>query len=96
MFFGTRVVLCVLALILMMSQGLASSLAGQTIRFCGDGSGWPPYTYTLPDNPDQIFGYDVDVVRAILAPHGIKSEFLCRHGSNVWNIARLEMSFMWR
>jgi len=98
MFCKNRAVLCLLALILMTSQAFASSLAGKTIRFCGDGSGWPPYTYTLADNPDQILGYDVDVVRAILAPHDIKAEFFmpswkqCLEHSEAGNVFHVALS----
>lgn len=54
---------------------LADGLTGKTIYVCGDGSGWPPYTYVAPDKPGQVQGYDVDVVREILAKHAIKVEF---------------------
>lgn len=39
------------------------------LRICGDGAGWPPYTYQA-DN--QVKGYDLDVLHAILDPLGIK------------------------
>ncbi|MDV7340153.1 transporter substrate-binding domain-containing protein [Terasakiella sp. A23] len=57
------------------SSAQAGSLTGKTIRFCGDGSGWPPYTYIDPKEPGIVKGYDVDVLTEILEPHGIKAEF---------------------
>ncbi|NVK17632.1 MAG: transporter substrate-binding domain-containing protein [Methylocystaceae bacterium] len=53
----------------------AAGLEGITIRFCGDGSGWPPYTYIDPKEPGVVKGYDVDVIKEILESHGIIAEF---------------------
>lgn len=53
----------------------AASLQGLSIRFCGDGSGWPPYTYMDRFEPGIIKGYDVDVIHEILDPLGIDVEF---------------------
>ncbi len=58
-----------------LSSAHAGSLKGKTIRFCGDGSGWPPYTYMDQREPGIVKGYDVDVLTEILEPHGIKAEF---------------------
>ncbi len=41
----------------------------QAIKFCGDGGGWPPYTYK---KDGEVIGYDVDVLNAILGPKNIK------------------------
>jgi len=56
-------------------QSIAGELSGKTVRFCGDGSGWPPYTYLNPEKPDEVLGFDVEVVREILQSHGIEAEF---------------------
>jgi polar amino acid transport system substrate-binding protein len=55
-----------------------SILNGTTIQFCGDGAGWPPYTFFERKNDvktNNIVGYDLDVVKKILSPLGIKSNF---------------------
>jgi len=61
--------------VMFLSSSYASELKGKTIHFCGDGSGWPPYTYVDPKEPGIVKGYDVDVLKEILDPHGIKAEF---------------------
>ncbi len=43
-------------------------LQAQTLTFCGDGAGWPPYTY---EEKGVVKGYDVDVLKAILEPQGV-------------------------
>ncbi|GGY49156.1 hypothetical protein GCM10011297_22480 [Bacterioplanes sanyensis] len=43
-------------------------LQAQTLTFCGDSAGWPPYTY---EENGVVKGYDVDVLKAILEPQGI-------------------------
>lgn len=53
----------------------ASSLKGKTIYICGDGSGWPPYTYVTPSSKNVIQGYDVDVITEIFAEQDIKAVF---------------------
>ncbi|WP_417783023.1 substrate-binding periplasmic protein [Terasakiella pusilla] len=52
----------------------ATTLQGVSIRFCGDGSGWPPYTYMDRHEPGIVKGYDVDVIHEILDPLGIELE----------------------
>lgn len=56
------------------ASAFATSLHGVSIRFCGDGSGWPPYTYMDRFEPGIIKGYDVDVLHEILDPLGIVAE----------------------
>jgi len=51
---------------------------GTTLHFCGDGAGWPPYTFFEHKNgvkTKKIIGYDLDVVQKILSPLGLKSKF---------------------
>lgn len=48
--------------------------SGTIVRTCGDGAGWPPYTYFKRvdgEKTKEIMGYDVDVLNAIGAKHGI-------------------------
>ncbi|SCA57665.1 putative amino acid ABC transporter [Candidatus Terasakiella magnetica] len=73
--FRAILLLC-LSFVLFAGQSVqAGNLEGKTIRFCGDGSGWPPYTYANPNKPDEVLGYDVDVITEILAKHNVKAEF---------------------
>ena len=47
---------------------------GTKITTCGDGAGWPPYTFFELHNNEQtdnIVGYDVDVLNAILPKHNL-------------------------
>ena len=49
--------------------------SGSVIHTCGDGAGWPPYTFFKRVNgqkTEEIIGYDVDVLKAIGAKHRIK------------------------
>ncbi|WLD58608.1 transporter substrate-binding domain-containing protein [Salinispirillum sp. LH 10-3-1] len=46
----------------------ATALRGEHLTFCGDGAGWPPYTFELNG---EVLGYDLDVLDAILTPAGI-------------------------
>lgn len=46
----------------------ALAMDGEEIRVCGDGAGWPPYTYELAG---EVAGYDVDVLERILTPAGV-------------------------
>ena len=56
-----------------------SSLAGQSIRVCGDGGEWPPYAYFARDTEGNkttnIEGYTIDVLKAILEENQIGVEF---------------------
>ena len=48
---------------------------GTVVRACGDGAGWPPYTYFKRINgqkTEKVIGYDVDVLRMIGEKNGIK------------------------
>lgn len=48
------------------------------LSFCGDGGGWPPYTYLERKNgikTEKVVGIEVDIVREILDEQGIKSIF---------------------
>jgi len=60
----------VLSLVLSVAAALASasSLSGGSIKACGDGAGWPPYTFI---RGDTVVGYDVDVLNEILTPLGV-------------------------
>lgn len=49
-------------------MALAEPLSGETIKACGDGAGWPPYTFV---QNNDVIGYDVDVLDEILRPAGI-------------------------
>lgn len=49
--------------------------AGTTIATCGDGAGWPPYTFfefVEGQQTETILGYDVDILNAILPQHDLK------------------------
>ena len=56
-----------------------SLLAGQSIRVCGDGGEWPPYAYFTRDaegnKTDNVEGYTVDVLKAILEENQIGVTF---------------------
>jgi polar amino acid transport system substrate-binding protein len=65
-----------MAMIAFMSASPAKDnpLKGQTLRFCGDGAGWPPYTYMERKKglkTNTVVGYDIDVLKEILHPLGI-------------------------
>jgi len=76
MFKGYLLWVVVLCFIMLNGANAKSAgMEGVTIRFCGDGSGWPPYTYIDPKEPGVVKGYDVDVLKEILEPHGIIAEF---------------------
>jgi len=45
----------------------AAAINGEQINICGDGAGWPPYTYELNN---EVLGYDIDVLEKILPPAG--------------------------
>ncbi len=44
---------------------------GTKILVCGDGAGWPPYTYETPTK--SVAGYDVDILERILSKKNIAS-----------------------
>lgn len=49
-----------------------------TIQVCGDGAGWPPYTFFKREDgkkTKEIAGYDVDVLNYIFSKQGIKVTF---------------------
>lgn len=55
-------------------QADPTALAGKTIHFCGDGAGWPPFTYFKREGGRKtrdVVGYDRDVLEEILTPLGI-------------------------
>ena len=53
------------------SLSAATIPEGTTINSCGDGGGWPPYTYETPNN--EVVGYDVDILGKIFSKHKLKS-----------------------
>ncbi|WBA16320.1 substrate-binding periplasmic protein [Salinivibrio proteolyticus] len=55
-----------LASTLLSSPALA--LDTSSLKACGDGAGWPPYTF---EKGGQVQGYDVDVLNAIFASRGV-------------------------
>lgn len=69
-----RLLLVIIFCIAMHASANATSLKGVSIRFCGDGSGWPPYTYMDRHEPGIVKGYDVDVIHEIFDPLGIQVE----------------------
>ncbi|MCL9781187.1 transporter substrate-binding domain-containing protein [Vibrio sp. S4M6] len=65
-----RVKVPLLCLVLLFSaMTLASEPLEGPVKFCGDGGGWPPYTFK---KGDKVVGYDIDVLNAILKPKNIE------------------------
>ena len=51
---------------------------GDTIHVCGDGAGWPPYTFFRHEKGEktkEIIGYDIELLNSIFKKHGIKAIF---------------------
>tara|TARA_B100000315_G_scaffold132181_1_gene121607 strand:+ start:594 stop:1427 length:834 start_codon:yes stop_codon:yes gene_type:complete len=51
---------------------------GDTIHVCGDGAGWPPYTFFKHEKGEktkEIIGYDIEVLNSIFKKHGINAIF---------------------
>ncbi|SIO37935.1 ABC transporter substrate-binding protein [Salinivibrio sp. ES.052] len=46
----------------------ALALDTSSLKACGDGAGWPPYTF---EKGGQVQGYDVDVLNAIFSDKGV-------------------------
>ncbi|OOE64531.1 substrate-binding periplasmic protein [Salinivibrio kushneri] len=46
----------------------ALALDTSSLKACGDGAGWPPYTF---EKGGQVQGYDVDVLNAIFGKEGV-------------------------
>lgn len=59
----------ILLSVLLCSLTTASAAIDKPIKFCGDGGGWPPYTYK---KSGKVVGYDVDVLDAVLKPNNIE------------------------
>ncbi|OOE67489.1 hypothetical protein BZG25_00265 [Salinivibrio sp. ML198] len=49
-------------------SGPALALETSSLKACGDGAGWPPYTF---EKGGQVQGYDVDVLDAIFGKEGV-------------------------
>ena len=54
---------------LILFSSLSSGKTLESLTFCGDGEGWPPYHYT---KNDQVIGYDIDVVNKIFSGSSTK------------------------
>ncbi|MBB5204708.1 polar amino acid transport system substrate-binding protein [Inhella inkyongensis] len=71
---------CGLALALTWSAGAQAqgrpALDGGVVRACDDANEWPPYTQRDTHSPLGVGGYSVDVLRKILARHGLNLEIV--------------------
>ena len=55
--------------LIVFSRHLPAEPNQETLLFCGDQAGWPPYTF---EQHGQIKGYDIDLLQRILKPAGIR------------------------
>ncbi|HEV3146828.1 MAG TPA: ABC transporter substrate-binding protein/permease [Gemmataceae bacterium] len=55
--------------------------ARQALRWGGDKEGGAPYVFANPDNPDQLIGFEIDLMAGLSQRLGVKSEFL----QNQWD-----------
>lgn len=54
---------------------------GGRLRWAGDSEGGAPYVFRDPRQPDQIIGFEVDLMEAVASKLGLKAEFV----QNQWD-----------
>ena len=71
----------VFALLLFFSQGEACFADQKILRWGGDSEGGFPYMFPNPENPQELIGFEVDIVNAIAEKMGRKPVFV----NNAWD-----------
>jgi len=74
--FGAQRLRSLIAVALTGSLFLGIAQAQQTLKWGADPSGGAPYVYIDPANPDRYIGYEKEMVEALAAAMGRKSEFV--------------------
>lgn len=64
-----------LLLAVLAMTGISAAHAGPLVKICDDESGWPPYSFVDPKNPQGVTGVSVEVITEILKRAGYETQF---------------------